>query len=313
VRTGKLALDLVAVDLVTLVGDAVESLVADGPGARYDIRFDVVDPSVPVRGDIGRLNQIVWNLLSNATKFTPAGGRIVVSVALDDGYGRLDVVDDGVGIDPAALAHLFEMYGQGDARGAITHGGLGIGLAMVKQLAEQHGGRVEGASDGIGTGARFSVWIPGHALGPDTVTLPAELCGGGTGLHLLVVDDDLVTVESLRVLLEMEGARVTVATTAAHALSAAAADAPAVVLTDLGMPHMDGYHLLAALRALPGLSRLPVIALTGYGLHSDVARTRDAGFSAHVSKPVDLGLLWSRISEVLHATGDLPTPDRDTP
>ncbi len=299
VRTGKLTLDLVAVDLVTLVGAAVEAIASDGRAAEIDIAFEASGPSVLVTGDVARLNQIVWNLLSNATKFTPPGGRISASVAIDDGYGRIDVADSGQGIDPTFLPRVFDMFGQAHAHATTSQTGLGIGLALVKQLAEHHGGRVEGASDGLGKGARFSVWLPLYSRQLAVVPQSGDVAPTCAGRHVLVVDDDPLTVDSLRVLLELDGARVTTATSGMEALDAVQREAPELVLTDLGMPHMDGFQLLAAVRALPGLESLPVIALTGLGQGNAVKRAHDAGFSAHISKPVRLGELWQRLADVL--------------
>lgn len=307
VRTGKLTLDLVAVELVTLVGAAVEAIASDGRAAEIDIAFEASEPSVLVTGDVARLNQIVWNLLSNATKFTPPGGRILASVAVDAAYGRIDVADSGQGIDPAFLPRVFDMFGQARARASTSQAGLGIGLALVKQLAERHGGRVEGASDGLGNGARFSVWVPLYSRQLAVAPHAGDVEPTCAGRHVLIVDDDPLTVDSLRVLLELEGARVTTATSGIEALDAVQREAPELLLTDLGMPTMDGFQLLAAVRALPGLGSLPVIALTGLGQGNDVKRAHDAGFSAHISKPVRLGELWQRLAEVMEpATSGSP-------
>lgn len=311
VRTGKLTLDMVAVDLVTLGGGAVEAVAGDGPGREIEIGFEAGEASVLVNGDIARLNQIIWNLLSNATKFTPPGGRIAVRVSTDGAFGRLDVVDSGQGIDPAFLPRVFDMFGQARARATTAQGGMGIGLALVKQLAEHHGGRVEGASEGLGHGARFSVWIPRYTRPLAAVPQADAAAPNCAGLHILAVDDDPLTVESLRVLLEIEGAKVVIATSATEALSMVQERVPDLVLSDLGMPHMDGFQLLAALRAIPGCGSLPVIALTGFGRSNDVVRAQKAGFSAHLAKPVRLDELWKRIADVV-PTGRANT-DRTAP
>ncbi len=298
VRTGKLALELLAVDMVAIAHAAVETAAADVAAAELDIRLEACKPSVLVNADAARLNQIVWNLLSNATKFTPAGGTITVRVSIENGCGRLDVADTGIGIDPAVVPRVFEMFGQVHSRATRMQTGLGIGLALVKQLVEHQGGRIEGHSEGAGKGARFSVWIPLYARAlamlPDIETVASRT--DFSGLRILVVDDDPVTVESLQVLLEMEGAEVTATTGGRQALEALQRAPHDIVLTDLGMPEMDGYQLLSAIRERPEWTDLPVIALTGFGRSADVLKTGSAGFTGHIGKPVAIRELWQHIA-----------------
>ncbi|MFL6587485.1 MAG: CheR family methyltransferase [Luteimonas sp.] len=301
IRTGKLALDTAPVDLVALTRAVVDTAAADASAAELDIAFEATEDHVIVMGDSARLNQVVWNLVSNAVKFTPAGGHVEVQVRVLGNEACIEVADDGVGIEPEFQPRIFEMFGQARARAASSKGGLGIGLALVRQLTEHHGGRIQCVSQGTGTGASFRVWLPlydADADLPAAAPLPAA-SSRCEGLHILVVDDDRDTAHSLQMLLEIEGARVEAATSGAQALSMAVTDRPDLVLTDVGMPEMDGYMLLDALRAQPGMTALPVIALTGFGRPNDVTRAQEAGFNAHISKPVEIEALLARIDDVV--------------
>lgn len=297
IRTGKLALNRTAVDLVALAQDAVETASADASTSGLSLRLQHGEAPVLVNADRERLNQILWNLLGNAIKFTPPGGRITIEVALDRDCGRLDVVDTGQGIEPAAMPHIFELFGQARSRSTGSHGGLGIGLALVKQLVERHHGTVESSSPGPGKGARFTVWIPLYATGLGVAARAARQTPLD-GIDIVVVDDDAQTANALRVLLEIKGAAVRAASSGAEALELAAQRRPGVVLTDIGMPGMDGYAVLAALRAMPGLSGLPVIALTGFGDDRDMRKAREAGFTDCIVKPVDFDSLYAVIGAV---------------
>jgi two-component system, chemotaxis family, CheB/CheR fusion protein len=304
IRTGKLALDMGPVDLVGLTRAVVDTAAADASSAELEIAFETAEDHVIVMGDSARLNQIVWNLISNAVKFTPAGGHIEVQVRILSTEACIEVTDDGVGIEPEFQPRIFEMFGQARARAASTKGGLGIGLALVRQLTEHHGGRIQCVSQGTGTGASFRVWLPlydAEADLPAAAPLP-KASGRCAGLHVLVVDDDRDTAHSLQMLLEIEGAKVDAATSGAEALSIAAKRRPDLVLTDVGMPEMDGYMLLELLRAQPGMGELPVIALTGFGRPHDVTRAQQAGFDAHISKPVEMEDLLAKIVEVTPPT-----------
>lgn len=325
IRTGKLSLDLVPVDLVATSRAAVESMEADAAACQVRLQMEPAESPVLVCADVARLNQILWNLIGNALKFTPAGGVVEVKVCAEAGFGRLDVIDNGQGIDPLALPRIFEMFGQAGARAASHQSGLGIGLSVVRQVAEHHGGRVQGESLGLGKGSRFSVWLPLHTA------LPTAKAGRGkralrcTGLRLLVVDDDPGTVEALAILLRLEGAHVLAANTGEQALELAANQPLDLVLTDLGMPGMDGYQLLARLRERPASAALPVIAVTGFGRENDARRTNEAGFAAHIGKPVQMAELLRQIQAVLRPgaaigagtpssdTSSSDTPSSDTP
>jgi len=302
IRTGKLALDLAPVDLVALVQAAVEAMRLDTAAQRLEILLEVQADTVPVHADTTRLGQIVWNLLNNAMKFTPAGGRILVRVFTDDGCGCLEVADTGQGIDPGSLADIFEMFGQARARAASRQSGLGIGLALVRQLAVAHGGRVEAHSDGLGKGARFTLWLPLDPRERDAVDgllqdLRPARC---KGIGILIVDDDRATVEALQTLLELEGARVRTATSGQAALEQARAESFDLVITDLGMAGMDGYALLKQLRDEPASASWPVIALTGFGRDRDVQQAENAGFTAHLAKPVSIDRLLAMIARLVH-------------
>jgi two-component system CheB/CheR fusion protein len=263
-----------------------------------DFRLSVPDEAVSIHADLTRVEQIVWNLVSNALKFTEGDGRIAVELTVDQQYVVLSVTDNGIGIDPAALPSIFEMFEQSRSSAAAVRGGLGIGLSLVKDLVAVHGGEVHAHSGGIGHGATFTVKLP-------RVVEPVSDAGGGQDLttllqgeHVLLVDDDPDTVETFRLLLEMEGAMVTVAMSGEEALDLAAKQRPSVILSDLGMPGMSGLAFIKAVRLRPDLRSVKAIALSGFGTPSDVDEAIRAGFDAHLTKPVMLDALLSAIAQV---------------
>ncbi|HLI19002.1 MAG TPA: ATP-binding protein, partial [Rhodanobacteraceae bacterium] len=310
IRTGKLVLNLEAVDMGALAANIVETAGADASSTGLKLTCTQGDEPVMVRADSARLEQIVWNLVSNAIKFTPSGGRVEVRVSLDGNFGRLSVRDDGQGIEKPFLSRIFEMFGQAPSRALSGKGGLGIGLALVKQLVERHGGRIEVDSPGLGHGSTFTVWLPRFqypvvASPPE----PAGAEGSWRGLRVLIADDTVEAAETFGRLLEMDGAEVTVAGDGERALAAferAASEqaqsgqAPFdIVFADIGMPKMDGYELAHRLRALPSGREVPLVALTGFTRADDVHRAQQSGFDAHIGKPLSIGQLTATMQRVL--------------
>jgi signal transduction histidine kinase/CheY-like chemotaxis protein/putative methionine-R-sulfoxide reductase with GAF domain len=290
--TGKLRLDVRPVDVGSVIDAALDAVrpAADAKGVRL---HTVLDPrAAPVMGDPDRLQQVVWNLLTNAVKFTPRGGRVEVTLRRVNSHLELVVADTGEGIEPALLPHLFERFRQGER----AHGGLGIGLALVRHLAELHGGTVSAASEGPGRGASFTVRLPlsvsvARALPePPGAALPdAPRARSLEGLDVLIVDDDPDALELLRAILGAAGASVRSAASAAEALKRLEAHVPDVVVSDVEMPGEDGYTLVRRLRQRPREAggALPVVALTAYGGLRERVRALEAGFDMHIAKPAD--------------------------
>lgn len=293
-QTGKLALHRQPVPLAPVVADAVETVRAEAAFRGISL---VVEPAAePLRaeGDPVRVQQILWNLLHNAVKFTPEGGRVTMRLERDGAEARLVVEDTGQGMEPGFLPDVFEMFRQADTGLSRRHGGLGIGLALVRQLAELHGGRVKAESEGVGQGSRFTVWLP---LQRSTAAepLPGPSSSRGASLahvRVLVVDDSQDTTRMLSRLLAVEGASVVTAADGFEALRLAEEEGGFdVILSDISMPGMSGYELLHELRARPRTAGVPAIAITGFGQTEDAERARAAGFSAHLTKPVQLSRL----------------------
>ncbi|MEJ1098205.1 MULTISPECIES: CheR family methyltransferase [unclassified Pseudoxanthomonas] len=301
-RTGKLRLNMAPVNLSSLVETIVESARADISAAELNIEFASSGPVV-VRGDVHRIEQIVWNLLSNAIKFTPGQGHIVVHVAPEGEFGRLTVRDSGQGIDPDFLPRVFDMFGQAAARAASKQTGLGIGLALVRKLVNHHSGKVEVASRGIGCGSKFSVWLP-LFVEKSRENEAEEQNNPLTGLNVLLVDDTTDTVEALQALLELEGAQVMAATSGQEALDLAEAKQFDLVVSDIGMPGMDGHDFMKALRQRPAYATTPSVALTGFGSSRDIENALAAGFTAHIGKPVSLASLLEAIRKLPVPVGD---------
>jgi two-component system CheB/CheR fusion protein len=287
------------VDLCQRVRSIVAVASHDAQVKHIELSLQACEPGVLVLADAVRLDQIIWNLLSNALKFTPAGGRVTVRISIEQTNVRLDVIDTGQGIDPGFITDVFDMFRQANARSVRHDSGLGIGLAIVKQLVEAHGGRVEASSPGLNQGARFSFWLPvRYDAALPTGTLQLTDTALTQGLRILLVDDLADASEALAMLLEIEGARVTTARGGGEALSLLKANEFDLLISDIAMPDMDGYELVAALRKLPGKRTLPAIALTGFGRRHDQDKALNAGFDAHIGKPVSLEDLRKTINEL---------------
>lgn len=293
---GKLRLDVCTLALAPVVQTALEAL---RPGAEAKgVRLEAtLDPTARcISGDAERLQQVVWNLVSNAVKFTPRGGRIAVDIRNDGDDVRLTVRDDGAGIPPAALPRLFDRFWQSDTSTTRTHGGLGLGLAVVRHLVELHGGTVRAESAGEGRGAIFTVTFPalldvGARPSDAAVSDDRVAAHGGRlrGLKMLVVDDDRDTCETIGTVLESEGAEVRTCLSASEALELLDAWVPDVMMSDIAMPGEDGYTLLRKIRARTADAggRMLAVALTAYGGDDDRVRALSAGFHVHVGKPVE--------------------------
>ncbi len=296
--TGKLRLQVRECDLAAIVDAAAEIVQPAAAAKRLSVAVEVLVRPAMTAGDPDRLQQIVWNLLSNAVKFTPHEGHISVRLERSDGY-RLIVRDTGPGIEPKFLPFLFEPFRQADGSASREHGGLGLGLAIAKQLVELHGGTISARSQGAGTGATFDVHLPSVIMpsidptGRDGLAVAAPPAPVDrsllTGLHVLVVDDEEDARLLLKTALSQYGADVTVAASAAEAVIALDARQPDILLSDIGMPNEDGYALVRRLRARPLADGggIPAVAITAYASASDRLAAQDAGYHAHIAKPFD--------------------------
>jgi PAS domain S-box-containing protein len=306
---GKLRLELHAVDLGGVVNAAVDTIRPAAQAKGVGIEVHVSEPPVIVAGDPDRLQQVVWNLLSNAIRFTPAGGHVDVWLEAHQGQQQIRVVDTGSGIKPEFLPHVFERFRQADASSSRTYSGLGIGLALVRHLVELHGGAVVAQSEGEGRGATFCVRLPRRS--PDQDLQPLRLGAAPdiadpsrqlAGLHVLVVDDEADARELARLAFERAGARVTLAASAAEALATVEAGPVDVLVSDIGMPGTNGYVLLESVRGRVG-TPIPAIALTAYARLEDRERALKAGFELHVPKPIDPARLVRAVALVVHRSG----------
>jgi len=289
VSRGDIELRREPVELVSGIASALETSrpLIDERGHRFTVTL----PAEPLVLDVDpvRLSQIVANLLNNAARYTDPGGRITLSAEPDGDEVCIHVTDDGVGIPLEMLARVFEPFTQVDRSSARSHRGLGIGLALVKTLAEMHGGSVAASSAGPGKGSDFTVRLPLARSG--SAAAPARAADGAgasvAGRRILVVDDNRDAAESLGLLLETMGHEVRVAHAGGEGLLAVQAFAPAVVLLDIGMPDMDGYEVARRIRDEEGSARAVLVAITGWGQDEDRQRAREAGFDHHLTKPVD--------------------------
>ena len=296
--SGKLKLELQAIDLRDVMRAAIETV---EPTAR--VKGVHLDAELPARaainvGDADRLQQVLWNLISNAVKFTPRGGQVTVRLARQDSQYVVEIVDSGAGIAPEFLPHVFERFRQADASSTRATGGLGLGLSIVRHLVEQHGGTVGVDSRGLGLGSTFRVYLPIAPvvpLAPNADGKPAEVSETKlaekqslSGVKILAVDDEADAREMLQAVLSSYGACVETAPGAREAMQHFESFRPDIVLSDIGMPEADGYSLIEKIRALPASSggQTPALALTAYARSEDRQRALDAGFQNHLAKPI---------------------------
>ena len=298
-QRGKISLNHETISVAAIIDSAVETVRTDAAAKQIEIRLQAGDHLLFVDGDRLRLQQIAWNVLNNAVKFTPPGGSIEIKLGSEGDSALLVVTDTGQGIDESFLPHVFEMFRQADGSNRRRHGGLGIGLALVKQLVQLHGGTIGAESNGPNKGSRFTIRLPllrepASLAGSSPVSGAVEL-EGFAHKSFLVVDDSEDTVAMLTELFRVAGAKVMTANNGADALRLAREHEFDVILSDISMPEMDGFEFLQRLREIDGRERVPVVAITGFGRSDDIARANAAGFYSHLTKPLNLNAL----SEVL--------------
>ncbi len=300
---GKLSLNVAPVVLTTIIQAAIETvrLAAEAKAIQIETQLE---PDVRlVAGDANRLQQVVWNLLSNAVKFTPTEGRVDIRLEQLDSQAQITVADTGKGISPDFLPYVFDYFRQAEGATTRSVGGLGLGLAIVRQLVELHGGTICAESPGEGHGATFTVRLP---LMPTQASnqpalSPSETCPDLNGVNVLVVDDDADARVLTTFLLEQHGATVTAVASAEEAFTAVTQMKPDVLVSDIGMPTVDGYMLLRQVRTLPldQGGHTPAIALTAYAGETDYQRSLDAGFQKHLAKPIDPTVLVNAIASLI--------------
>lgn len=314
--SGKIRLDVQAVEIAPIVNAALD--VVRPTAATKEIRLrTAIDPApIPALADPNRIQQIVWNLLSNAVKFTPKGGAIDVSVQRVNSHIEISVQDSGIGISPEFLPHVFDRFRQADASTTRKQGGLGLGLAIAKQLVELHGGTIRAESTGEGKGATFVVGIPlravrdlsgerrEHPRAASDTPLPS-LGVSLVGLRVLVVDDQPDARDLMHTVLVEAGAKVLTAESADEALAVLTSQRPDVIVSDIGMPGRDGYELMRAIRNLPHEQggRTPAVALTAFARPEDRMRAMLAGYQVHLTKPIEPQELLATVRSMTLASG----------
>jgi signal transduction histidine kinase/ActR/RegA family two-component response regulator len=294
VTQGKIRLRVERVVLATIVQRAIEATRPMIDERGHTLTVSAL-PALVLEGDPTRLEQVLVNLLSNAAKYTPPGGTIEISAESRGDEAVVRVRDNGTGIAPGMLPRVFDLFAQADNTLNRSQGGLGIGLTIVRQLVELHGGHIEALSDGPAQGAEFVVRLPATS-GEDQPTIPSASAAAESGhRRVLLVEDNLDAAESMRMLLELFGHSVRVVHDGEAALVAAREQPPEIMLIDVGLPGMDGYELVRRLRQIPALERSLLVALTGYGRDEDKQEALAAGFHHHLVKPIDLDSLQALI------------------
>jgi CheY-like chemotaxis protein len=318
IMTGKLLLDVRPIELGAVIEAALEA-VRPATDAKNIHLETLLDPTVGVvSGDSNRLQQVVWNVLSNAIKFTPTGGHVYVRLSRAGSNACITVADSGEGIGKEFLPFVFDRFRQADSTFSRQHGGLGIGLAIVRHLVEMHGGSVSADSPGKGQGSTFTVSLP--LLASDTnkgLQVPASMKEGPplleerpdlAGLLVMIVDDERDARDVLATILELRGARVIATSSAAEALEmlthAKNGSMPDVLVSDIGMPAEDGFDLICKVRAMRPErgGSIPAIALTAYAREEDRTRVLEAGFQRHVAKPVEPSALANAVASLASRT-----------
>ena len=298
IATGKLHFEPKPTDLNATVKAAVDTVRTSAAARNIELSVLLHPTSLIVMGEPVRLQQIAWNMVSNAIKFTDPGGKVTITTGSDGTQAYFTVIDSGIGIPPEFLPHVFDRFRQADGSTSRRHGGLGLGLAIADALAKMHGGRLEAQSEGEGRGATFTLRVDLAPMGKVVTETVDQKVHSLQGLDVLIVEDSPDTLLLLSTLFRREGATVTTAASAAEALQSAVNKRPNLIVSDIGMPDVDGYELLEQLRILPDLADVPAIAISGYASEEDRERALGVGYLALVPKPVDIDTLFTLIQEI---------------
>jgi CheY-like chemotaxis protein len=303
---GKLVLNVVSIDLSSIVRAALETIRLAAEAKNIQLQTAFEGRRWRISGDIARLQQVVWNLLSNAVKFTPEQGRVEIRLSEVGHHAQIEVSDTGKGISAEFLPYVFERFRQEDGSTTRQFGGLGLGLAIVQQIVELHGGTVSVSSPGENQGATFTVTLPLEQSEPPSLPNSGELSGVANasldGIHVLIVDDEPDARDFQAFVLEQRGANVTVVDSAIAALQQLNQAIPDILLSDIGMPDMDGYMLMQLIRSRTPEqgSMIPAIALTAYVGELNQQKAIESGFQQHFAKPVDPDVLIQAIADLVN-------------
>jgi signal transduction histidine kinase len=298
IATGKLQFEPRPIDLNVVVKAAIDTVLAMAASRKIDLSIRLEGATLVTLGEPVRLQQIAWNLVSNAIKFTDPGGKVTVITESDGLEARLTVSDTGIGIEPDFLPHVFDRFRQADGSTSRRHGGLGLGLAIADALAKMHGGRLEAQSEGVGKGSSFTFRIglvAAETVAPEeTESKPRSL----KDLSSLIVEDSQDTLTLLSAMFSREGAKVVQAASAREALDAASANPPDIIISDIGMPDVDGYEFLQQLKQIPGMDGVPAVAISGYASDEDRRKALSVGYLALMPKPINVDALFDLIHDL---------------
>lgn len=305
IMRGQVQLHLRQVNVATLVRAAVDTLRPAAEAKSIHVSLDLAANTVPILADPNRLQQVFWNLLSNAIKFTSASGEVTIQLSTVDDHLQVQVTDSGIGITPDFLPHVFDYFRQADGSSTRSQGGLGLGLAITRRLVELHGGTIEAASPGPDQGTTFTVSLPVRMTATDSehpMTKTVQKTPDLKGIKVMVVDDEADSRELVIVVLEQEGAQVESADGVQAALNRLETFQPDILISDIGMPAVNGYDFLQTVRSLPNqkLSQVPAIALTAYASEEERQRAIAAGYQVHITKPFDLKAMVATVYQLLH-------------
>jgi signal transduction histidine kinase len=295
IATGKLHFEPQATDLNVAVKGAVDTVLASAGSKQIDLVVRLSPTPIIVKGEPVRLQQIVWNLISNAIKFTEPGGKVTVISETTGDQARITVEDTGIGIEPAFLPHVFDRFRQADGSTSRLHGGLGLGLAIAHALTKMHGGSLQVTSGGRGHGARFILQLKIDKEAHATVETPKETQHALVGMKVLIVEDSADTLALLKTIFAQEGAQVLTSTSAEEALAVLKSTTPDIIVSDIGMPDTDGFELLKQIQQMPQFASTPAIAISGYASESDRKQALSVGYRALLAKPVDVDALFELI------------------
>ena len=306
--TGKLKIRPQWTDAGTIIRTAVDSLQPAAAAKGVPVVTEIANGAEPVFADAERIQQVLWNLLSNAIKFSERGQEVQVECGRVGAHFQISIRDRGEGIDPEFIPYVFERFTQADASATRKHGGLGLGLAIVRHIVESHGGTVMAYSRGKGQGATFTVQLPVPALQKDSGVPPESATASLKGLKVMLVEDEFDTREMVAVGLEQSGATVLLAASGREALRVLARQTPDVLISDIGMPEMDGYELLEKIRSEypPNMRAIPAVALTAFATEQERERSFEAGYQVHLVKPVTISELVRTVASIAKRTALLP-------